>query len=71
VDARLRSLVLKYKQMEEGLRAQMQKGTIDLEALATHTDEELKNIESNWRIAVQQLQQISEDLRTSGGNDRR
>ena len=70
LEARLRSLVLKYKQMEEGLRAQLQKGAIDLEALATHTEEELKNIESNWRIAVGQLQQVSEDLRASGGNDR-
>jgi hypothetical protein len=28
----------------------------------------LKNIESNWRIAVGQLQQISEDLRANGGS---
>jgi hypothetical protein len=71
VEARLRSLVLKYKQMEEGLRAQLQKGAIDLEALATHTEEELKNIESNWRIAMRQLQQVTEDLRASGGNNQR
>src|SRR5207253_1405648 len=38
----LRSVVLKYKQLEEGLRTQLQRGATELEAMAGRTEEQLR-----------------------------
>jgi DNA-binding helix-hairpin-helix protein with protein kinase domain len=44
-EAELRALVLKYRRLEEGLRAQLQRGAAELEALAGRTEEQLRPIE--------------------------
>jgi DNA-binding helix-hairpin-helix protein with protein kinase domain len=44
-EAEVRALVLKYRRLEEGLRAQLQRGAAELEALAERTEEQLRPIE--------------------------
>jgi len=58
----LARLVLKYRQLEEGLRGQLQRGATDLEALQKQTDDELQTIEQRLAEASQQLAQAEADL---------
>lgn len=51
------ALVLKYKQLEEGLRGQLQRGIIDLEALTGQTEEQLKSLQERLERASLELSQ--------------
>jgi DNA-binding helix-hairpin-helix protein with protein kinase domain len=62
-----RALVFKYKQLEEGLRAQLQRGAIDLESLAGHTEEQLRELRARLDQALVEAAQAERDREALSG----
>jgi DNA-binding helix-hairpin-helix protein with protein kinase domain len=59
----LRSVVLKYKQLEEGLRTQLQRGAAELEAMAGRTEQQLRGIVTRIEALMLRVAQAESDLR--------
>jgi DNA-binding helix-hairpin-helix protein with protein kinase domain len=62
------ALVLKYQQIEEGLRGRLQKGAVELEALSGHYLEEMRDIQTRLQGAYVQAVQAEVDLIGLNGN---
>jgi DNA-binding helix-hairpin-helix protein with protein kinase domain len=52
-----RPLVLKYRQVEEGVRSQLQKGVLDLEALSGRTTEQMRSLQERCHRLATNLEQ--------------
>jgi DNA-binding helix-hairpin-helix protein with protein kinase domain len=66
-EAETRAVVLKYKQLEEGLRGQLQRGVGELEMLAGRTEEQLRPVQTWIETTLAQAAQAEADLRTFAG----
>jgi DNA-binding helix-hairpin-helix protein with protein kinase domain len=66
-EAETRAVVLKYKQLEEGLRGQLQRGVGELETLAGRTEEQLRPVQTWIETVLAQAAQAEADLRTFAG----
>jgi DNA-binding helix-hairpin-helix protein with protein kinase domain len=58
----LRSVVLKYKQLEEALRTQLLRGATELEGLAARTEEQLRALTERIQALVRGVAQAEADL---------
>jgi DNA-binding helix-hairpin-helix protein with protein kinase domain len=66
-EADTRAVVLKYKQLEEGLRGQLQRGVSELETLGGRTEEQLRPVQTSIETVLTQAAQAEADLRTFAG----
>src|SRR5262249_45098120 len=62
----LRTVVLKYKQLEEGLRTQLQRGAGELEAMSGRTEEQLRPVTAQIEALLQRVAQAEADLGRAG-----
>ena len=62
-ETELRALVLKYRQLEEGLRSRMQRAVTELEALRGQTEEQLRPVGERIQALLTQAAQAEADLR--------
>jgi DNA-binding helix-hairpin-helix protein with protein kinase domain len=65
-EAEVRALVLKYRQLEEGLRGQMQRAVTELEALHDQTEEQLGPLSRRIEELYAQALQAEADLQAFG-----
>jgi DNA-binding helix-hairpin-helix protein with protein kinase domain len=62
-ESEVRALVLKYRQREEGLRSQLQRGTLELEALGGTTEERLDALQERIAVLTLQAAQAEADVK--------
>jgi hypothetical protein len=65
-DAELRPVVLKYKQVEDSLRGQLQKGAGELETLDSYTEEQVRAIQGGLGGLAARARQAALDLQAAG-----